>query len=120
PVYDRRLGAMRPVTYRDMVILLRTLAAAPVLLEELKAHGIPVYAELPGGYFEAVEVSTMLSLLKVIDNPDQDIPLAAVLRSPIVGLREDELAAIRLHAPKARFWEAVQEAARTLPESRVR
>ena len=119
-VYDRRLGAMRPVTYRDIVILLRSMPSAPVIMEELKAHGIPVYAELSGGYFEAVEVATMLSLLKVIDNPDQDIPLAAVLRSPMVGLREDELAGIRLHRPQGSFWAAVQEAARSLTDDGVR
>lgn len=119
-VSDGRREALRPVTYRDMVILLRSLTAAPVLLEELKAQGIPVYAELSGGYFEAVEVATMLSLLKIIDNPNQDIPLAAVLRSPIVGLREDELAAIRLHRPQGGFWTAVQAAADSLPDAELR
>ncbi len=119
-VYDRNRRAMRPVTYRDIVILLRSMPWAPVIMEELKAHGIPVYAELSGGYFEAVEVATMLSLLKVIDNPDQDIPLAAVLRSPIVGLREEELVAIRLQKPRGSFWEAVKEASRTLAEEGLR
>ena len=53
-------------------------------MEELKNQGIPVYANLTSGYFEAVEVAAALSVLKVIDNPYQDIPLASVLRSPIV------------------------------------
>ncbi|OUM90118.1 MAG: helicase-exonuclease AddAB subunit AddA [Bacillus thermozeamaize] len=119
-IYDKDRRAMRPVTYRDIVILLRSMPWAPVIMEELKAHGIPVYAELSGGYFEAVEVATMLSLLKVIDNPDQDIPLAAVLRSPIVGLREDELAAIRLQKPGGSFWEAVKAACRSLEDEGLR
>jgi len=57
-----------------------------VLLEVFRQADVPAYAELGTGYFEAVEVETMLSLLKIIDNPMQDIPLAAVLRSPIGGL----------------------------------
>ena len=54
-------------------------------MEEFKQQGIPVYANLSTGYFQATEINIMMSLLKVIDNPYQDIPLASVLRSPIVG-----------------------------------
>lgn len=108
-VYDKNQQCMRPATYRDIVILLRSTSNwAPVILEELKAQGIPAYAELQSGYFEAIEVKVMLSLLQVIDNPEQDIPLAAVLRSPIVGLTGEELAQIRLRHPKASFFEAVK------------
>ncbi|GAA3329906.1 hypothetical protein GCM10020331_080290 [Ectobacillus funiculus] len=78
-------NAMRPVSYRDFVILLRSMTTAPQMTEEFKRSGIPVYAELSSGYFEATEVSVMLNVLRVIDNPAQDIPLAAVLRSPLVG-----------------------------------
>ena len=75
--------------YRDIVILLRSMPWAPQIIEEFKKQGIPVYANLSTGYFEATEVAIMISLLKVIDNPQQDIPLASVLRSPIVGLDEE-------------------------------
>lgn len=108
PVYDRKLGRTRPITYRDIVILLRAMPWAPQMMEELKQQGIPVYANLSTGYFERTEVAIMLSLLKVIDNPYQDIPLAAVLRSPIVGLTANELAIIRTYKPKGTFYEAVQ------------
>lgn len=108
-VYDKEEKRMRPVTYRDIVILLRSTSSwAPVMLEELKAQGIPVYAELESGYFEAVEVAVMLSLLQVIDNPLQDIPLVAVLRSPIVGLKGEELAQIRLCQQQGSFFEALK------------
>lgn len=96
-VFDKKAGGMRPATFRDVVILLRaTQSWAPLLIEELKLFGVPAYAELSTGYFAATEVESVLSLLKVIDNPFQDIPLAAVLRSPLVGLNGEELALVRL------------------------
>lgn len=96
-IYDKHEKRMRAVEYKDMVILLRsTLSWAPVFIEELRLEGIPAFGELSQGYFQASEVETMLSLLQIIDNPLQDIPLAAVLRSPLYGLTEEELAEIRL------------------------
>lgn len=95
-IYDAKTNTYRSVTYRDIVILLRSMPWAPQIMEEFKKQGIPVYANLSTGYFEATEVSIMISLLKVIDNPQQDIPLVTVLRSPIVGMDEEELAQIRL------------------------
>ncbi|QHE51381.1 helicase-exonuclease AddAB subunit AddA [Pontibacillus sp. HMF3514] len=106
-VVDKGTSAKRDVQYRDIVILLRSMTWAPTIVEELKQQGIPVYAELSTGYFEAIEIKVMLSLLKVIDNPRQDIPLASVLRSPIVGLNEDELTKIRLAQKKATYYEAL-------------
>src|SRR5699024_4017571 len=86
---------------------------APTIVDELKKNGIPVYAELSTGYLEAIEIQVMLSLLKVIDNPRQDIPLASVLKSPIVGLNEDELANVRLAKKGARYYEALKEYVKT-------
>ena len=98
----------RNVQYRDIVILLRSLSWAPVIVDEFKKQGIPVYADLKTGYFAAIEIKVVLSLLKVIDNPQQDIPLAAVLRSPIVGLNEDELTRIRLAAKDGSYYDALK------------
>ncbi|MCF7621319.1 MULTISPECIES: helicase-exonuclease AddAB subunit AddA [Bacillaceae] len=95
-IYDTKTKRYRSATYRDMVILLRSMPWAPQIMEEFKKQGIPVYANLSTGYFEATEVAIMISLLKVIDNPQQDIPLASVLRSPIVGLDEEEMSKVRL------------------------
>jgi ATP-dependent helicase/nuclease subunit A len=107
PVYNPKTKTNRPLMYRDIVILLRSMTWAPQIMEEFKQQGIPIYANLSTGYFEATEVSIMLSLLRVIDNPYQDIPLASVLRSPIVGLNEEELAKIRIHHKRGPYWEAV-------------
>ncbi|MEW9701592.1 helicase-exonuclease AddAB subunit AddA [Paenibacillus sp. SI8] len=120
--FDKRTGGTRPVTYRDIVILLRaTQMWSPVIIEELKRQGIPAYADLSTGYFSATEVEVMLSLLKVIDNPYQDVPLAAVLRSPVVQLTAEELAQVRVANKSAPFFEAVQqfaqEAKRGIEES---
>ncbi|MGE6630908.1 helicase-exonuclease AddAB subunit AddA [Bacillus sp. NPDC077027] len=108
-VYDAKQQMNRNLQYRDIVILLRSMPWAPQMMEELKKQGIPVYANLSSGYFEATEVSVVLSLLKVIDNPYQDIPLAAVLRSPIVRLNENELALVRTSDKKSPFYEAVKK-----------
>ncbi|MGM7719473.1 helicase-exonuclease AddAB subunit AddA [Metabacillus sp. Hm71] len=108
PVYDRSINGTRPITYRDVVILLRSMPWAPQIMEEFKQAGIPVYANLSNGYFEATEVAIMLSLLKIIDNPYQDIPLASVLRSPVVGLDANELALIRTFDKKGTYYDAVK------------
>ncbi|MBS4177434.1 helicase-exonuclease AddAB subunit AddA [Lederbergia citrea] len=108
PIYDLKTGAQRPIRYQDIVILVRSMTWTADIMEEFKHAGIPVYADLSTGYFEATEVTIMLSLLKIIDNPDQDIPLAALLRSPIIGLSEDELAFIRLQLPQGSYYDAVK------------
>ncbi|TNJ64164.1 helicase-exonuclease AddAB subunit AddA [Paenibacillus hemerocallicola] len=107
-VHDRGTGGLRPIVFRDIVILLRATSQwAPVFMDELRAAGIPGYADLNTGYFTATEVETMLSLLQIIDNPYQDIPVAAVLRSPMFGLNAAELAQIRILGRNKPYYEAV-------------
>ncbi|MCM3567806.1 helicase-exonuclease AddAB subunit AddA [Neobacillus mesonae] len=118
-IYNPKLKAYHPLMYRDIVILLRSFTWAPQIMEEFKQQGIPIYADLSTGYFEATEIAVMLSLLRVIDNPYQDIPLASVLRSPIVGLNEEELAKIRLHQKRGSFWEAVSAFCRDAEDETV-
>ena len=104
-VYDK--GAWRSLEWRDMVILLRAPAGkAAILLDVMRNFGIPAYAEEDSGYFQATEVKVLLALLSVIDNPRQDIPLAAVLRSPLTGLTATQLAMIRLEQA-GDLWEAL-------------
>ena len=86
------------VKYRDMVILLRSPGSwADSLVEILGADGVPAYCTSNEGYFDTVEVETVLALLDVIDNPQQDIPLAAVLHSPIYQFTDEELAELVAH-----------------------
>ncbi|RSL33382.1 helicase-exonuclease AddAB subunit AddA [Salibacterium salarium] len=116
-VLDKETKQMRQMTFRDVVILMRSMPWASTFMEECKKEGLPVYAELSGGYFEAVEINVMLSLLKVIDNPRQDIPLASVLRSPIVGMDEEELANIRMMERHGLFFDALKETVHHGPAS---
>ena len=90
-------GEKRPVRFRDIVILMRNAAGyAALFAETLQAHGIPVYSDVDSRYFDLPEVSDMIHLLEVLDNPLQDFPLLAVLRCPAFGFAEEELARVRL------------------------
>ena len=82
-VFDKKLG-YRNITYKDIVILLRaTLNLAPIYEKSLNDLNIPVFSDTGASYLESVEIQTVMSLLKIIDNPMQDIPLVSVMRSPI-------------------------------------
>ncbi|WP_223700754.1 helicase-exonuclease AddAB subunit AddA [Sutcliffiella deserti] len=116
-IYDKDEKRMRPITYRDCVILMRSMPWAPQFIEEFKQEGIPLYANLSTGYFEATEVAILLSLLKIIDNPYQDVPLASVLRSPIVGLDSNDLASIRIQQRKGSYFEALLAFLQKTPDS---
>lgn len=95
-VFDRKKGEYRNAVYSDILILLRsTKRNAQIYMDELMAAGIPVYFEQQTGYFDTVEVVGLLSFLNVIDNPHQDIYMAATLKSPFGGITENELAMIR-------------------------
>jgi ATP-dependent helicase/nuclease subunit A len=108
-VLDKELQEYRKVEYRDMVILLRTTRKwSDTFLEELAAQGIPVFADTGLGFFKTPEVQLILSLLQIIDNPLQDIPLLAVLRSPLVAFTTDELVELRLADRKAALYQVLQ------------
>ena len=83
--------------YKDMVILLRSPhGVSREMVDIFGKEGIPAYAELKTGYYSAVEVETVLSFLAIIDNPRQDIPMAAILRSPLFSFTDEELGQIVL------------------------
>jgi len=91
-----------------MVILLRSSnKLSPIFIEEFKRVGIPLFSEGGGGYFDTLEVKTVISALEIIDNPIQDIPLIAVLRSPIGGFTTEELADIRISNKNVSFYHAM-------------
>ncbi len=110
-ICDPDTRQVRPARSGDIAVLLRSAVdVAPVFVEALGALGIPTYAELATGAFDAVEVKVMLAALAVVDNPRQDIPLAAVLRSPLVGVDAAGLARIR-SCRDGDFLDAVHAAA---------
>lgn len=106
-IYHADDQQMHPIQYGDIVLLERTKAINNTLMEEFNKLNIPLTVHDVESYFQATEVRVMMSLLKLIDNPQQDIPLAAVLRSPIVGLTNQELAFIRLQNRSADFYTAL-------------
>ena len=117
PVTDKATGELRMARYSDIVILLRSLSGwADSLVEVLNENGIPAHTVSSTGYFSTVEVQTVLSMLRLLDNPRQDIPMAAVLRSPMAGLTDEELAVLRLEDGSVPFHEAVLELAEGLYE----
>lgn len=108
-VTDRADGGLRPAEYSDMVILLRATSGWD---EEFKAvleeEGIPAYITSKTGYFGATEVQELLQLLRVLDNPLQDIPLFGVLKSVFGGFTEDEIALIRSGSRQGTLYEAAE------------
>lgn len=108
-VYDKKKGQYRKIEPKDIVILLRTTVnTAQEYVEALLNVGVGAFADVATGYFETIEIQTVLALLSIIDNPVQDIPLLTVLRSPIVGLTLDELAVIRKSEKHGSFYEALE------------
>jgi ATP-dependent helicase/nuclease subunit A len=98
-IFDKELNNLRDVQYRDIVILMRSPAKrVNDYIEVLRLAKVPVSSEFGSGYFETTEITDILCLLKILDNPQRDIELAAVLRSPFFNITDTELAEIRLHS----------------------
>lgn len=116
-VFDKDTKEYRDVKYKDIVILLRaTKNWAEIFLDELGSEGIPVYADTGSGYFESIEIRTIMSLLKIIDNPLQDVPMIATLRSPICGFTAEELSDLRLLNKDLYFYELIKEVSEGIHE----
>ena len=109
-VYDRKTG-YRDITYKDIVILLRaTSNTANVFEKELLNLNIPVFSDQAENYLESIEIRTITSLLKIIDNPYRDIPLVTVMRSIIGDFTDNELIEIRLTQNEGYFYDSLKEA----------
>ncbi len=115
-VYDRKKG-YRPIEYKDIVILLRsTLNSAPVYEKELIEKNIPVFSDTSSEYLESTEIQTIMSVLKIINNPLQDIPLITVLRSSIASFTDNDLVQIRLADRSESFYNAMLKARMVVEE----
>ncbi|MGL6057884.1 MAG: helicase-exonuclease AddAB subunit AddA [Culicoidibacterales bacterium] len=102
--------APRPIRYADIAILFRTRSSLFERVSELlKVAQIPYVAQERGGYFDASEIRILLAILRVIDNPFDDIEYASWLRSPVIGCDENDLLTIRLHQPKQHLCESVHQ-----------
>ena len=112
-VYDKKIG-YRNICYKDIVILLRSTAMlAPIYEKELSSKAIPVFSDTSSQYFDSIEIQTVLSLLKIIDNPMQDIPFVSALRSPIGNFDDNELIVIKINGKNEKnqyFYDTFQNA----------
>lgn len=109
-VYDRKKG-YRNIEYRDIVILLRaTSNVANVFEKELSNLEIPVFSDQADNYLESIEIQTIISLFKIIDNPYRDIPLVTVMRSFIGDFTDNELIEIRLEKQDGYYYESLKAA----------
>lgn len=107
-VTDKESGKLRPVQYKDMVILLRATSGWDETFKKvLEQEGIPVYITSKTGYFAATEVQELLQFLRVLDNPRQDIPLFGTMKSLFGGFNEEEIALLRAGNKKVSLWELV-------------
>ncbi len=111
PVSDK--NGTHPATYKDFCILMRSTASgkADLYAEVLARNNIPAYVSNKMGFFASTEVSTVINLMRVTDNPVQDIPLLAVMLSPIYGFTADELAKMRIDERKKPIYHCVLKAA---------
>ena len=117
-VYDSKNNEMRKIQYKDIAILLRSTANnAPIYEKELISKGFPVFCDTSSEYLETLEIQTIISLLKVIDNPMLDIPFVATLRSPFGNFTDNELVKIRLVDRNCSFYEAFLKARTTVEET---
>ncbi len=110
-VWDKNQGKYRDITYKDIVILLRTTkSVAPIYEQEILSLQMPVFSDSSQEYLDSIEIQTILNLLKIIDNPIQDIPLVAIMRSTIGKFTDDELIQIRLADKQDSFYRCMQKA----------
>ena len=110
-IWDGKKEEYRDIKYKDIVILLRsTSSLAPIYEQELLNLEIPVFSDSSQEYLDSIEIQTIMSLLKIIDNPMQDIALVTVLRSYIGKFTDDELVKIRLSDKYDNFYTCMQKA----------
>lgn len=109
-LYDRKSKSKRTAKYRDIVVLMRGVkSTAPVFEKVFKKMGIPVYSDKGEEYFESEEIVFLISLLKVIDNPDDDISLVASMKNPFFGFDENDFMEIRMINRDASFYKCICE-----------
>ena len=106
-VYDPKLGQTRPFKYSDIAILTRSKTSNLDIMQSFAKNGIPLYVTDADNYFQTFELTVIMNYLKIIDNPDQDIPLVTVLRSPLFNFKETDLAKIRINSKNSSFYNAL-------------
>ena len=107
-IYDRKKGVHRSITYQDIVILMRSLSSVAIFQDVFRLYQIPLFTEQTTDLFDSIEIINLISCLKVIDNPYQDIPLVGLMRSPMFFFTERELSLIKVATKAQSFYELVR------------
>ena len=106
-VYDPQTGQKRPFKYSDIAILTRSRSENLAIMQEFAKNDLPLMVTDAKNYFQTIELTIVMNYLRIIDNPDQDIPLVTVLRSPLFNFNEQDLAQIRIHSKNTNFYDAL-------------
>lgn len=106
-VFDSKIGGLRDLKYGDIAILTRSRSNNLAIMQEFAQQNVPLFVTDAENYFQTFELTVMMNYLKIIDNPDQDIPLVAVLRSPLFNFNESDLAKIRIKNKNSSFYSAL-------------
>ena len=117
-IYDAKKQEKRDIKYKDIVVLLRsTKEPAPIFEKEILNLGMPVFSDSSAEYLESIEIQTIMSLLKIIDNPLQEIPLVTIMRSSIGGFTDNELVEIRLSDKYDNFYNTILKAKKNVEKA---
>lgn len=106
-VWDRKTQLKRPLEYSDIAIITRTRSDNLQVMQEFAKADLPLFVTDAQNYFQTFELVMIMNYLRLIDNPQQDIPLVAVLRSPLFNFKEPELAQIRVKTRSGNFYNAL-------------
>ncbi|HAS73329.1 MAG TPA: helicase-exonuclease AddAB subunit AddA, partial [Clostridiales bacterium UBA8960] len=105
PVFDPKKGTFKPCSFKDIVVLLRSSKSwTPTFEQIFLDEGIPLYADSQSGYFDTLEINLIMALLRIVDNPLQDLPMLTILRSPLVGLTMEEILEIKCAIPERTYY----------------
>lgn len=106
-IYDPKIGHSRPFKYSDIAILTRSRSNNLEIMQEFAKNDLPLFVTDAENYFQTFELTIVMNYLKIIDNPDQDIPLVTVLRSPLFNFSEKDLAKIRINNKTASYYSSL-------------
>ncbi len=113
-LYDQKSESFRTCDYKDMVVLVRSASGTASVFEKIFTQmGIPVYNDKGASYFDTSEIKFLLSLLKIIDNPDDDIALLSVLKNPVFGFDENMFLKMRLSKMKSSYYDCIKSYSKT-------
>ena len=116
-IYDRKSKSFKPLSFKDIVILMRSLTHVTTYQDVFRKLDLPLFTETTTDLLSSIEILNILSCLRVIDNPYQDIPLAGLMRSPLFFFDERELSLIKSTSEATHFYDRVRSYAKDGPDS---